>query len=87
MAKVNALLGTNQGKTMVADIAEAARSIKSLAESLTRFSNTGLKQYEGLAVDGRRTLQEVDRVLRNLEKNPQSLIFGNPAPLPEYRGR
>jgi hypothetical protein len=31
-------------------------------------------------------LQDVDRVLRNLEKNPQSLIWGNPAPLPEYKG-
>jgi phospholipid/cholesterol/gamma-HCH transport system substrate-binding protein len=87
MAKVNALLGSGQGKTLVADIADAARSIKSLAESLNRFSNTGLKQYEGLAVDGRRALQDVDRVLRNLEKNPQSLIWGNPAPLPEYKGR
>jgi phospholipid/cholesterol/gamma-HCH transport system substrate-binding protein len=86
MGKVNTLLGTGQGKTMVADIAEAARSIKSLAESLNRFSSTGLKQYEGLAVDGRRALQDVDRVLRNLEKNPQSLIWGNPAPMPEYKG-
>jgi len=85
MAKVNALLGGGQGKTMVADIAAAARSIKTLAENMTRFTNTGLKQYEGLAVDGRRTLQDVDRAVRNLEKNPQSIIFGNPAPLPEYK--
>jgi phospholipid/cholesterol/gamma-HCH transport system substrate-binding protein len=86
MVKVNALLGGSQGKTMVADIAAAARSIKTLAENLTRFTNTGLKQYEGLAVDGRRTLEDVGRAVRMLEKNPQSIIFGNPAPLPEYKG-
>ena len=85
MAKVNALLGGGQGKTMVADIAAAARSIKTLAENMTRFTNTGLKQYEGLAVDGRKTLQDVDRAVRTLEKNPQSIIFGNPAPCPNTR--
>ena len=85
MAKINALLGDGAGKTMVADIAAAARSIKTLAENMTRFTNTGLKQYESLAVDGRRTLQDVDRAVRTLEKNPQSIIFGNPA-LPDYKG-
>ncbi len=86
MAKVNALLGQGQGKTMIADISEAARSIKKLAENLTRFSNTGLRQYQGLAVDGRRTLQDTDRAVRQLEKDPQSVIFGAKPSLPEYSG-
>jgi phospholipid/cholesterol/gamma-HCH transport system substrate-binding protein len=86
MAKVNALLGQGEGKTMVADIAEAARSLKKLAENLTRLSNTSLRQYEGLAVDGRRTLQDVDHAVRQLEKNPQSVIFGAKPALPEYSG-
>jgi phospholipid/cholesterol/gamma-HCH transport system substrate-binding protein len=87
MAKINALLGKGEGKAMVTDISEAARSIKKLAENLTRFTNTGLKQYEGLAVDGRRTLQDVDRAVRTLEKDPQSVIFGPKQALPEYNGR
>ncbi len=86
MAKVNALLGKGEGKAMITDISEAARSIKKLAENLTRFTNTGLKQYEGLAVDGRRTLQNVDRAVRTLEKDPQSVIFGPKQALPEYNG-
>jgi phospholipid/cholesterol/gamma-HCH transport system substrate-binding protein len=86
MSKVNALLGDGAGKTMVADIADAARSMKKLAENLSKFTNTGLRQYESLAVDGRRTLQDVDHAVRQLEKNPQSIIFGNKPSLPEYQG-
>ncbi len=86
MAKVNALLGKGEGKAMITDISDAARSIKKLADNLTRFSNTGLRQYEGLAVDGRRTLQETDRAVRQLQKDPQSVIFGAKPGLPEYSG-
>jgi phospholipid/cholesterol/gamma-HCH transport system substrate-binding protein len=87
MAKINALLGKGEGKTMVADISEAARSIKKLAENLSNFTKTGLRQYEGLAVDGRRTLQDVDRAVRSLERDPQSVLFGPKPALPEYKGR
>jgi phospholipid/cholesterol/gamma-HCH transport system substrate-binding protein len=86
MAKVNALLGKGEGKAMIVDISEAARSIKKLAENLTRFTITGLKQYEGLAVDGRRTLQDVDHAVRTLERDPQSVLFGPKPALPEYKG-
>lgn len=87
MSKVNALLGKGEGKTMVADISEAARSIKKLAENLSRFTATGLRQYEGLAVDGRRTLQDVDQTVRQLQRDPQSIIFGPKPALPEYKGQ
>jgi phospholipid/cholesterol/gamma-HCH transport system substrate-binding protein len=87
MAKVNNLLGDGAGKTMISDISEAARSIRKLADNLTRFSNTGLRQYEGLAVDGRKTLQNVDRAVKQIENNPQSIIFGPKPALPDYNGR
>ncbi|WP_294532403.1 MlaD family protein [uncultured Rhodoblastus sp.] len=87
MTRINTLLGKGEGKTMVADIAEAARSIKKLAENLSRFANTGLRQYEGLAVDGRRTLQDVGHAVRQLERDPQSILFGPKPALPEYKGR
>jgi len=87
MAKVNTLLGDGAGNTMISDISEAARSIRKLADNLSRFANTGLKQYEGLAVDGRKTLQDVDHAVKTIEKNPQSIIFGPKPALPEYTGR
>ncbi|MCW2316683.1 phospholipid/cholesterol/gamma-HCH transport system substrate-binding protein [Rhodoblastus acidophilus] len=85
--KLNGMLGSGGGKTVLSDMSEAARSIKKLADSLTEFSKTGLKQYENLAIDGRRTLDTVDRAVRHLDKDPQSLLFGPKQPLPEYQGR
>ncbi len=87
MAKVNNLLGGASGKEMIADISSAARSIKKLAESLNRFADTGLPQYQGLAVDGRKTLQDVDRAVKIIERDPQSILFGRKPALPDYSGR
>lgn len=87
VAKINNLLGDGAGKAMITDISEAARSIRKLADNLSRFASTGLRQYEGLAVDGRKTLQDVDHAVKQLEKNPQSIIFGPKPALPDYNGR
>jgi phospholipid/cholesterol/gamma-HCH transport system substrate-binding protein len=87
IAKLNGLLGSGGGKTVLSDISDAAKSMRKLADSLADFSKNGLKQYESLAIDGRRTLDSVDRAARRLEKDPQSLLFGPKEPLPEYRGR
>jgi phospholipid/cholesterol/gamma-HCH transport system substrate-binding protein len=87
VAKINNMLGGASGKEMIADISSAARSIKKLAESLNRFADTGLPQYQGLAVDGRKTLQDVDRAVKSIERDPQSIIFGRKPALPDYNGR
>jgi phospholipid/cholesterol/gamma-HCH transport system substrate-binding protein len=84
LAGAEGLLGT---EAQPGDIAQAARAIKAAAEhldahiseistGLSRFSNTGLRQWELLAVDGRRTLAEVDKMVRNIDRNPSRLIFG-----------
>ena len=69
------------------ELLETARSMKNLTENLdkrtaeisvglTRFSNNGLREYEALAVDARRTLAELGRAIRNFDQNPQRVIFG-----------
>ena len=75
--------GENQG-----EIAEAAEAIRRLADNLDKrtdqisvglehFSNSGLKEYEAFAVDGRRTLAEMQKVLKNIDDHPSRLIFGH----------
>jgi len=79
------LLGAGPDKP--GDIAQAARAIKTAAENLdarsgeiatglVRFSNSGLREWERLAADGRRTLAEVDKMVKNIDKNPSRLLFG-----------
>lgn len=98
---VQAFLGSaggGEGQGALADVAAAARSIRQLADNLdrrtsdisagiSRFTGTGLREIEGLAADGRRTLGDLNRTLRSLERNPQQFIFGGKSPIPEYSGR
>lgn len=62
------------------DVPEAVRAFRTLAENLD-------KRLEGLIVDGRRTLNTVDRAVRNFDENPSRIIFGGgrPAAQPQRR--
>jgi phospholipid/cholesterol/gamma-HCH transport system substrate-binding protein len=42
---------------------------------LAKFSTNGLREYEALAVDARRTLAELGRAIRNFDQNPQRVLF------------
>jgi len=75
---------------------EAAASVRQLADNLdqrtalltsevTRFTGPGLRQFEALASDGRRTLGEIDRVLRSIQSNPQQFIIGGGNSVPTFR--
>lgn len=69
------------------EIAQAAEAVRKLAENLdkrtdeisvglTRFSNSGLKEFEAFAVDGRKTLAELNKAIKNIDQHPTRLIFG-----------
>jgi phospholipid/cholesterol/gamma-HCH transport system substrate-binding protein len=45
-----------------------------------------LRQYEQLAIEARRTVEDIDRVVRSLGQNPSQVIFGSKPSLPEYHG-
>jgi phospholipid/cholesterol/gamma-HCH transport system substrate-binding protein len=79
------LIGGTDGN---GQIGLAADSIRKLAEDLDKntneiavglnqFSNTGLKEYQALAVDGRRTLAELNKAIKNINEHPSSLLFGH----------
>jgi phospholipid/cholesterol/gamma-HCH transport system substrate-binding protein len=85
LAGAEGLLGG--GADQPGDIAQAARAIKTAAENLdartaeistglARFSNNGLREWERLATDGRRTLAEVDKMVKGIDRNPSRLLFG-----------
>lgn len=80
---------------MVNQVSEAAASVRRLANNLDtrteeiatqveKFTGPGLRQFEALATDGRRTLSDIERVFRNFERNPRQFIFGGSS-VPEYR--
>ena len=90
-------LGAPGTKGAVDRISEAALSVKKLADDvdsrikdiatgLSRFTNTGLREYEALAVEARRAVQDIDGVVRSLGRNPSQVLFGSRPALPEYHG-
>jgi len=97
MASLQGFVGSPDLKGPLGQIGDAAHSVRQLADDLnvrikeisvglTRFTGSGLREYEALAVDGRRTVNDLDRVLRNFDRNPSEVIFGAKPALPEYHG-
>lgn len=72
-------------------MATTLKSVKTLADNvnskvdeispgLVHFSNQGLKQFEALAADGRRTLATFEAAVKNFDRNPQRVLFGGGSP-------
>ncbi|MFV0280575.1 MAG: MlaD family protein [Rhodoblastus sp.] len=100
MDSVNGLLSDSKGdvRKSLLGIGEAASSVKQLADNLdsrlkeisagiARFVGPGLRQYEALAVDGRKTLDQINKAVRSIKRDPSQVIFGGQPELPEYKGR
>lgn len=95
LGDTNAVGGADQ-QGLFAELTAAAKSVRVLAERLDkrtaeitanvqRFSGPGLKEYEALAADGRRTLNDLNRLLRRLERDPSQIIFGGQGQIPDYK--
>ena len=87
-----------EGQGAFEQIKAAAESVRVLADNLNqrtdrhsrgvgKFTDSGLREYEALAVEGRKTLNDISRAVRSIERNPQQFIFGGKSGLPEYNGR
>jgi phospholipid/cholesterol/gamma-HCH transport system substrate-binding protein len=97
MTSLQAFVGSPDVKGPLAQVGDAAKSVRQLADDLnartkdiaaglTRFTSSGLREYEALAIDGRRTINDFDRVVRGFERNPNQVIFGAKPALPDYHG-
>jgi phospholipid/cholesterol/gamma-HCH transport system substrate-binding protein len=95
MANVESMTDADTKKELL----DTVRSVRVLAENLdkrtaeisaglTKFTGSGLREWEQLAVDGRKTLAQLDRAVRNLDRNPSRVLFGGSgSSVPEYNGR
>ncbi len=83
-----ALEGVQSAATSIKTLADNLDSkLKEISAGLTRFTGTGLQQYQNLAVEAQKSLNELNRVLRGIERNPQQFITGPKANIPQYNGR
>ncbi len=94
LKKADGLLGDGTNAGVFDEVKKTAELIRILAENLDKrtaslssdmsdFTGRGLRDLSGLIASGRETLSGVDRVVRNLEQNPQRFLFGGGG-VPEY---
>jgi len=90
LARADSLLGEGQDSGVFDQVREAAKSIKTLADNLDKrtanLSNDtgqGLRDLNSLIANGKQTLSRVDRVVRSIERNPKSFLFGG-SRVPDY---
>jgi phospholipid/cholesterol/gamma-HCH transport system substrate-binding protein len=84
MAGLENLTGSGEDPGKIGQAAEAIRHLAEnldrrtdeISTGLTRFSNSGLKEFEAFAVDGRKTLAELNKAIKNIDQHPTRLIFG-----------
>lgn len=92
---VNLQKATEDKDGLLIQATEAAASVRKLADNLdqrtgtltleiSRFTGPGLRQFEALATDGRKTLGDIERVLRSIQQNPQQFILGGGSRVPNY---
>ena len=85
--RLNTMASSAEGEALLANIGAAANSVESLANALDErtaaistgiigFTNNGLGAYQNLATEAIRSLELFNRVMRQIERNPQSLVFG-----------
>jgi phospholipid/cholesterol/gamma-HCH transport system substrate-binding protein len=97
MTSLQGFVGSPDVKGPLGELGDAAHSVRTLADNLdartkdiaaglSHFTSTGLREYEALAIDGRRTINDLDRAIRNFDHNPNELLFGSKSNLPEYQG-
>jgi phospholipid/cholesterol/gamma-HCH transport system substrate-binding protein len=97
MTSVQGFVGSPDTKGALSEVGDAAKSVRQFADDLnvrtkemsvglTRFTGSGLREYEALAVDARRTLGDLDHAIRSFERAPNQVIFGAKPALPEYHG-
>ncbi|PPD43445.1 MAG: mammalian cell entry protein [Methylocystis sp.] len=67
-------------KTITGDMAGATTNLK-------KFSATGLRQYEQLAIDARKAVDTLEQAIRTIERDPSQVLWGPSQTAPEYRGQ
>ncbi|MCJ8518162.1 phospholipid/cholesterol/gamma-HCH transport system substrate-binding protein [Pseudorhizobium tarimense] len=97
LAKVDTMLSGGDSESLFAEARRTLESFRTvadninarvgpIADSLQRFSATGLRDIQSLVEDTRRTVNSLDNTINNFDENPQRLIFGGET-VKQYDGR
>ncbi|HMN51414.1 MAG: MCE family protein [Xanthobacteraceae bacterium] len=83
LAEVSRILA-QRGDMTLTEVQNAAEAIRKLADSVNNQTGPALNEYRQLASDARRAVSEIDRLIRNIERNPRQFLFNNGGTVPQY---
>ncbi|MDI7863889.1 MCE family protein [Rhizobiaceae bacterium n13] len=97
LAKVDGLLGSGDTQSLFTEARATLESFKKVADSLnarigpiadnlSRFTGTGLRDAQALIEDARRTVNNLNSTISGFDRDPQRLLFGGET-VKEYNGR
>jgi len=98
VAKLDTMLSSDNHDSVIMQVRKTLVSIQQAADTLNahigpiasnlrQFSGKGLRSVEAFASDSRKSIQRMERVLTDIEQNPQRIIFGGSGSVPQYDGR
>jgi len=98
LAKVDALLGSDNADGLMVQARETLLSFRKVADTLNarvgtitdglaRFSGQGLRDVEALVSDTRRSINRIEEVVTDLGRNPQRIIAGGEGEVRQFDGR
>ena len=83
LTKVSAVLSARSNDTLL-EVQGAAESIRKAADNIGQATGPTLNEFRALATDARRAVGKVDRLVRNIERNPRQFLFNNGGTVPQY---
>jgi phospholipid/cholesterol/gamma-HCH transport system substrate-binding protein len=83
LTKVSGVLSARSNDTLL-EVQAAAESIRKAADNIGNQSAPAINEFRSLATDARRAVGEIDRLVRNIERNPRQFLFNNGGTVPQY---
>lgn len=84
LSEVSRVLAARSNDTLL-EVQAAADSIRKAADNIGNQAGPTLNEFRSVASDARRAIGEIDRLVRNIERNPRQFLFNNGGTVPQYR--
>ena len=98
LKKLDGFMGEGDASGLIAEAKKTLQTIQQVADTLNkhigpiatniqRFTGSGLRDFDALVSEARRSITRVERTITRIGDQPQSLIFGTSGEVKRYNGR
>ncbi len=96
--KIDGFIGSGNTDGLVVEAKKTLQTIQQIAntinqhigpiaDNIQRFTGSGLRDFDALVAEARRSITRVERTITRIGDQPQSLIFGTSGEVKKYDGR